>query len=302
MNIKKMLLTIPLLFIPILGHATAASVYVKEGNVFFEDKGKSSQITSSCRDENATLHPRGEWVYFVRKLYECGKDGKCSPLKGVDIKNGKDYFSVLKWKITRPFVIKIVKKIQSSLNFIVKFLYKQFGWKWLRGINFNWLNRDDDNLKQELWRVKTNGQDAAMLFLSKESNGVYQDYQLATIGNIQFSPSGDKVYFETPNWVTSAGLHVMNADGSGEKLLGGGNDTKIILSSSRNDNVKYNNYKGYIVTQQHRYWHFGGSYDWYYLFTPDFQEVNPLGDDPSYFTDMGELQYTDHSETKSSET
>ena len=226
--------------------AYASAVHVKDGNIFFEDNGKTSQLTSSAHDENAILHPSGEWVYFVRDLYQCIKD-KCSPLKGVDIKDG--------------------------------------------------------NLKQELWRVKTNGQDVSRLFLSKDSAGVTgdnQEYSFANIENIQFSPSGDKVYFETPNWVTSAGLHVMNADGSGEKLLGGGNDTKIILSTSRNDSEKYNNYKGYIVTQQHRYWHFGGSYDWYYLFTPDFKEVDPLGDDPSNFTDMGQLQYTDHSESEKS--
>ena len=229
--------------------AYASTVYVKEGKVYFEDNGKTLQLTASGRDGKAILHPDGTWVYFVRKLYECSAGNKCYPLKGVEITNG--------------------------------------------------------NLKEELWRVKTNGQDASMLFLSKDSSGVTgdnQEYSFANIENIQFSPSGDKVYFETPNWVTSAGLHVMNADGSGEKLLGAGNDTKIILSSSGANSEKYNGYQGYIVTDQHRYWYFGGSYDWYYLFTSDFKEVGPLGDDPNSFTDIGQLRYTDHSETKSSET
>lgn len=87
----------------------------------------------------------------------------------------------------------------------------------------------------------------------------------------------------------------MNPDGSGEKLLGGGNETKIVVSAREND-PKYGSCKGYIVTNQHNYWWFGGSYDWWYLFTPDFKEVGPLGDDFDYFTEMGDIIYTDHSE------
>lgn len=95
--------------------------------------------------------------------------------------------------------------------------------------------------------------------------------------------------------MTSAGLHVMDADGANEKLLGGGNDTKIILSAVDYDK-KYNDYRGCIVTNQHRYGWFGGAYDWYWLFTPDFKELGTLGDDFDYFTEMGEIKYTDHSE------
>lgn len=158
----------------------------------------------------------------------------------------------------------------------------------------------DGILKQELWRVKKDGTGAAMLFRSEHSaiDGPDPDYSVATVGNIQFSPSGDKVYFETSEWVTSAALHVMDADGSQEKMLGPGNDTKIVLSS-RTFEDREKSYKGYIVTAQHRYWFYGGSYDWYYLFTPDMKkEVAPLGDDPAYFTEMGDIKYTDHSEEK----
>ena len=87
----------------------------------------------------------------------------------------------------------------------------------------------------------------------------------------------------------------MNTDGSGEKLLGGGNETKIVVSAREND-PKYGTCRGYIVTSQHNYWWFGGSYDWWYLFTPDFKEVGPLGDDFDYFTEMGDIIYMDHSE------
>lgn len=152
-------------------------------------------------------------------------------------------------------------------------------------------------LKEGLWRVRADGSDAERLFINDRGavDGPDPDYVIATVGNIQFSPEGDKVYFETPNWVTSAALHVMNPDGSDEKLLGPGNETKIVISA-RELNQKHGACKGYIVTNQHRYWWFGGSYDWWFLYTSDFEEVGPLGDDFDYFTEIGDIVYTDHSE------
>jgi hypothetical protein len=120
-------------------------------------------------------------------------------------------------------------------------------------------------------------------------------YGIAHVNNIQFSHSGDKVYFETSEWATSAALHVMNADGTQEKILGDGNQTRIILEAMEIDET-HGNLSGYIVTNQHRYCYFGGSYDWYWLLTPDFKDVGPLGDDFSYFTRMGSIKYTDGSE------
>jgi hypothetical protein len=222
--------------------AEAASVHVKNGNIFYVSDGKEKQITSSGRDEDPVINPKGDWVYFVRSF-----EGK----------------------------------------FIGEKYYPPKGVKNTEGI-----------LKQELWMVKTDGQAAKMLFRSEHAaiDGPDPDYVIATVGNIQFSPSGDKVYFETPEWVTSAGLHMMNVDGSQEQMLGPGNDTKIVLSARTFDD-REKSYEGYIVTAQHRYYFYGGSYDWYYLFTPDLKgEVAPLGDDPKYFTEMGDIKYTDGSE------
>lgn len=147
----------------------------------------------------------------------------------------------------------------------------------------------------ELWRVNVDGTNSEKLFRNTISQTVGDGYDQAWIGNIQFSPLGDKVYFEASQWATSAGLHVINPEGTDEKLLGGGNDTRIILEAREVDE-EHGNLKGYIVTNQHRYWWFGGSYDWYWLFTPDFKEVGPLGDDLAYFTQIGEIKYTDQCE------
>ncbi|MFH1776312.1 MAG: hypothetical protein ABH952_01950 [Candidatus Omnitrophota bacterium] len=156
---------------------------------------------------------------------------------------------------------------------------------------------EDGILKEDLWRINVDGSDEKMLYQnSKAAIDHPSGYAFASLGNIQLSPNGDKVYFETAQWVTSDALNVMDQDGSNVEMLGPGNDTKIVLSARTFDD-REKNYEGYIVTAQHRYWFYGGSYDWYYLFTPDLKrEIAPLGYDPAYFTDMGDIKYTDGSE------
>ncbi len=219
----------------------AKKVFVKDRNIYYERDGKTTQLTSSGRDEEPVLHPEEEWVYFVRRTPGAWKGEEYYPAKDEIVKNGI--------------------------------------------------------LADELWRVKIDGTHPKLLFRNDKIavDGPNPDYRSAIIQNIQFSPDGDKVYFETPNWVTSSGLNIMNADGSGQKLLGGANGAKIVISARELD-PKHGTCRGYIVASQHRYWWFGGSYDWYYLFTPDFKEVGPLGDDFDYFTEMGDIVYTDHSE------
>lgn len=231
-----------LLSIFFISNAHAASVYAKDRNIYYADNGAVKQLTSLGRDEDPKLHPKGEWVYFIRSTPGRWEGEKYYPAKGEIVKDGI--------------------------------------------------------LKYELWRIKINGTGGTMLFRPEHSavDGPDPDYSTASVNNIQFSPDGDKIYFEASEWVTSEALYVMNADGSGIKMLGDGNDTKIVLSS-RTFEDRERGYKGYIVTCQHRYFFFGGSYDWYYLYTPDLKrEIAPLGEDFDYFTDVGEMKYTDHSE------
>jgi len=156
---------------------------------------------------------------------------------------------------------------------------------------------EDGILKMELWRIDTDGSDGRMLFQNKTAAINHPSgYAYASLNNIQISPDGSKLYFETARWVTSDALNVMDPNGANIAMLGPGNDTKIVLSA-RTFEDREKSYEGYIVTAQHRYWFYGGSYDWYYLFTPDLKkEIAPLGYDPAYFTDMGDIKYTDNSE------
>lgn len=123
-------------------------------------------------------------------------------------------------------------------------------------------------LQEELWRVRRNG---------TESHRLYQDdiagpcpnaeHEVASLGNIQFSPDGALIYFELDRWTTSSELWVVDKDGKNRHALGFGNGTRIVQEST------LGKYRGFIVTSQHRYFVFGGSYDWYYLFTPDMKKM-----------------------------
>jgi len=57
---------------------------------------------------------------------------------------GEYYFSVLKWKITQPIVVKAVKITQDAVNGFFEKLHNLLNWSWLGTINFNWLNGGGD--------------------------------------------------------------------------------------------------------------------------------------------------------------
>ena len=142
-------------------------------------------------------------------------------------------------------------------------------------------------LSEELWRIRKDGTKASMLY--RQDHGAVPgpdlDYVVGWIIRLQFSPKGDKVYFETPESSTCAGLYVMNADGSGVRLLGEGSGTRIIRSD------RGERFRGYIVTSQHRYYPSRGSYDLFYLFTPDLKEIAPIGPNLKSFTENEGAKY-----------
>lgn len=128
-------------------------------------------------------------------------------------------------------------------------------------------------LQEELWRVRKTGAEAQMLY-RHDIAGPCPDaeHDIASIDNIQFSPDGKRVYFEATRGATASDLWVMDEDGKNRRALGCANGTRIVQSSTAGD------YRGFIVTSQHRYFVFGGSYDWYYLFTPGMEkEIGPIG-------------------------
>ena len=95
---------------------------------------------------------------------------------------------------------------------------------------------------------------------------------------LTFSPDSQTLYFLTSAWATSGAVHAVSiVDGQQHYILPA-NSLKIILSGE---------YKGDLILNQHRYFIGGGSYDWYWLFTPDGRtEVGPLGEEPSILNNI----------------
>ena len=97
--------------------------------------------------------------------------------------------------------------------------------------------------------------------LTKVISTIYDD-------SPQFSPDGNRIYFRTDAWSTSGAIHSVNMDGTNEHFVVAGNSLEVINSGR---------FKGDLIVQQHRYFAGCGSYDWFWLFSPDGGKKGPLG-------------------------
>jgi hypothetical protein len=86
--------------------------------------------------------------------------------------------------------------------------------------------------------------------------------------NLCFSPANNTIYFVTSAWTTSGALHRVDVANAVQRYIAPANEFKII---SKGDN------RGSLIVSQHRYFIGGGSYDWYWLISPEGKEEGPLG-------------------------
>ncbi len=86
--------------------------------------------------------------------------------------------------------------------------------------------------------------------------------------NLQFSPNGKTLYFETSAWVTSGAIHAVDVDGNHLRFVTDGSELRVVQSGP---------YKDDIIVNQHRYRFKGdtplGSYNWDWLFTPTGKQI-----------------------------
>lgn len=95
------------------------------------------------------------------------------------------------------------------------------------------------------------------------------------VGSLTFSPDSKSLYFLTNAWATSSKLHVVDIASKKQHFLMQANSIKV---------VNHGKYKGYLIVQQHRYFLNSGSYDWYWLFSPEGKEIGPLGEEESAYS------------------
>lgn len=94
--------------------------------------------------------------------------------------------------------------------------------------------------------------------------------QIIDPSELTFSPDSKILYFLTSAWTTSGALHGVNIDGTRQHYIVPANSLEVITKGT---------YKGYLIVNQHRYFiPPGGSYDWYWLVSPDGKDEGPLGE------------------------
>ncbi|MGD0023832.1 MAG: hypothetical protein ABSC37_04255 [Xanthobacteraceae bacterium] len=120
----------------------------------------------------------------------------------------------------------------------------------------------------ELRQVNVDGTDDKLVLNGRKGDA---DQQLCDFRSKQFSSDGRRLYFLSPGWTTSGALHVYDTRTREERFLLPANDL-LVLSFCPDK------YKDDLVIQSHRYFLFGGSYDWYWLYdAPGKKELGPLG-------------------------
>ena len=136
-------------------------------------------------------------------------------------------------------------------------------------------------------RINVDGGEDRLLLKGRSGD---PEHQLCDFRSKQFNSDSRRLYFLTPAWATSNALHAFDMRAGEEHFLMPANDV-LVLSFCRSK------YKDHLAVEQHRYFLFGGSYDWYWLYDPaGKKELGPLGE----FPDRGDVVRQAHRETSHS--
>jgi len=130
-----------------------------------------------------------------------------------------------------------------------------------------------DTEATELWLVDSEGGHLELLVSGKQGDD--PKTILADFSSPQFSPDGRRIYFMSTGWVTSGAVHVVDIQSKRESFVSPGNTLEVIQKGK---------YRGYLIVQEHKYF-FGakvGSYDHYWLLTPNGKEIRHIGEERNY--------------------
>jgi hypothetical protein len=101
--------------------------------------------------------------------------------------------------------------------------------------------------------------------------GVYSDAGNIFIERAGGATDGRRLYFLSSAWATSDALHAVDVRGGEEHFLLPADDFLVL-------NFCRSKYKDHLVVLSRRYFLFGGSYEWYWLYDPaGKKELGPVG-------------------------
>ena len=125
--------------------------------------------------------------------------------------------------------------------------------------------------KQTLMSVDVKGGQPRVLAVAK--SGAKPEQQLCNFSDKQFSSDGKHLYFSTPGWATSGALWVVDLPAGKARYLLPSNGFTVLANCSADE------YRDKLAVSQHRYFAFGGSFDWYWLYdSRSLKEQGPIGE------------------------
>ncbi|HVX81650.1 MAG: hypothetical protein ACTHOR_04565 [Devosia sp.] len=122
-----------------------------------------------------------------------------------------------------------------------------------------------------LYRVGIDGKGLAKLLDAHGSDK--PETSLCEFDSMAFDSSGRYLYFDTPAWATSSAVHVLDLKAKRERFFVAGGLERVLAGCGDKK------YRDHVIVTQHRYFVFGGSYDWAYLFSPAGKELGAVTDD-----------------------
>lgn len=125
--------------------------------------------------------------------------------------------------------------------------------------------------RQALMSVDVKSGQARVLVAARA--GSKPETQLCNFGEKQFSSDGKRLYFSTPGWATSGALWVHAFSTGQTRYLLPSNGFSVLA------NCKDPQYRDKLAVSQHRYFAFGGSFDWYWLYDGQgLKQLGPIGE------------------------
>lgn len=119
----------------------------------------------------------------------------------------------------------------------------------------------------ELRTINHDGTQETLLLKELLSNE--PDINLQLFRSPRFSPSGDTVYFISRAWATSGAIHRVDLANKKTSFVSAGNSLEVIPRGKD---------KGKLIVQLHKYFAAGGSYDFFWLLSPEGEELTPVGE------------------------
>lgn len=125
--------------------------------------------------------------------------------------------------------------------------------------------------KQALMSVDVKGGQPRVLAVAK--SGAKPEQQFCNFNEKQFSSDGKHLYVSTPGWATSGALWVVDLPAGKARFLLPSNGFTVFARCSADE------YRDKLAVSQHRYFAFGGSFDWYWLYDGrTLKELGPIGE------------------------